>query len=98
MMVFAEIKHHETDLLAERSYRPDCWALSTELSGGITQAQQTVYRAAMDIRERILIQTNMVLRPDVLPFLFVHGLSHCGALAHAQRRSWWLAHGKIEFI
>jgi hypothetical protein len=54
-MVFAEIKHHKTDLLDKRSspYRPDCWALSTELSGGITQVQQTVYRASMEIRERI---------------------------------------------
>ena len=53
MMVFAEIKHHETALLADKPYRSDCWALSTELSGGITQAQQTVYKAAMDISERI---------------------------------------------
>jgi hypothetical protein len=53
MMVFAEIKHHETALLASRPYRPDVWALSSELSGGITQVQQTVYRAAMEIRERI---------------------------------------------
>jgi Shedu protein SduA, C-terminal len=53
MMVFAEIKHHETALLADRPYRPDCWALSTELSGGVAQVQQTVYRASMDIRERV---------------------------------------------
>jgi len=53
MMVFAEIKHHETDLLADSAYRPDCWALSSDLSGGVTQVQQTVYRASLDIRERI---------------------------------------------
>jgi Domain of unknown function (DUF4263) len=53
MMVFAEIKHHETELLADRPYRPDCWALSSELSGGVTQVQQTVYRASMDISERL---------------------------------------------
>jgi hypothetical protein len=46
-MVFAEIKHHETQLLLGNSpYRPACWAVSDELSGGVTQIQQTVYRAA----------------------------------------------------
>lgn len=53
MMVFAEIKHHETDLLTKRPYRPECWAVSSELSGGVVQVQQTVYRASMDIRERL---------------------------------------------
>jgi hypothetical protein len=53
MMVFVEIKHHETELLADKPYRPDCWALSSELSGGVAQVQQTVYRASMDIRERV---------------------------------------------
>lgn len=53
MMVFAEIKHHETSLLADKPYRSGCWALSDELSGGITQVQQTVYRAASEIHERI---------------------------------------------
>jgi hypothetical protein len=54
-MVFAEIKHHETHLLHQvnTSYRPGCWAVSAELSGGVTQIQQTVYRAAMEIGERV---------------------------------------------
>ena len=52
-LVFAEIKHHETQLLTSGSYRPGCWGPSSELSGGVVQAQQTVYAAARDIGERL---------------------------------------------
>lgn len=52
-LVFAEIKHHRTPLLSAREYRPDCWAASTELGGGVTQAQQTVYNAVREIGERL---------------------------------------------
>lgn len=54
-MVFAEIKHHKTHLLHQVNtpYRPGCWAVSAELSGGVTQIQQTVYRAATEIGERV---------------------------------------------
>jgi hypothetical protein len=54
-MVFAEIKHHSTDLLekVKDPYRAECWAPSRELAGGVTQIQQTVHRATMDIRERL---------------------------------------------
>lgn len=41
-LVFAEIKHHETDLLAGTEYRSGCWAPSADLVGAVTQAQQTV--------------------------------------------------------
>jgi hypothetical protein len=41
-LVFAEIKHHETDLVANSEYRSGCWAPSAELVGAVTQAQQTV--------------------------------------------------------
>jgi hypothetical protein len=44
-MVFAEIKHHETQLVEATPYRPGCYSPSRELSGGVTQAQQTVFRA-----------------------------------------------------
>ena len=43
-MVFAEIKHHETELLGGE-YRPGCWEPSKELSAGVVQAQQTVHIA-----------------------------------------------------
>lgn len=52
-MVFAEIKHHETPLLEEREYRPGCWGASKELSGGVTQIQQTVYSAVGQIGDRL---------------------------------------------
>lgn len=44
-MVFAEIKHHDTPLLASGDYRSGCWPPSAELSGGIVQIQQTVQLA-----------------------------------------------------
>lgn len=48
-LVFAEIKHHRTTLLDEvKEHRPECWAPSNELAGGVTQIQQTVYLATRD--------------------------------------------------
>ena len=46
-MVFAEIKHHRTDLLKKVAYeyRSGCWAPSTEMAGGVAQAQGTVHQA-----------------------------------------------------
>jgi len=54
-MAFAEIKHHQTPLLAGTAivYRPDCWAPSSELTGGVVQVQQTVHRATRDISSRL---------------------------------------------
>ena len=59
-MVFAEIKHHETDLVERTTdpYRPDCWAPSKELSGGVTQIQQTVYLARETLTERKASEDN----------------------------------------
>ncbi|MFI9509899.1 Shedu immune nuclease family protein [Nocardia sp. NPDC052566] len=51
-LVFAEIKTHQTDLLG-KEYRSGCWAPSSELSGGVVQAQGTVHRAASEIGERL---------------------------------------------
>ncbi len=51
-LVFAEIKHHETSLLGVE-YRPGCWAPSTDLSGGVTQVQQTVFMAARQLGDRL---------------------------------------------
>lgn len=54
-MVFAEIKHDQTALLhrVQDPYRAECWAPSPELSGGVTQIQQTVYLAREDLDERV---------------------------------------------
>ncbi|MDT0351623.1 Shedu immune nuclease family protein [Pseudonocardia charpentierae] len=47
-LVFAEIKHHLTDLLGAE-YRTGCWAPSDELAGGVAQVQQTVHLASQQI-------------------------------------------------
>jgi bifunctional DNA-binding transcriptional regulator/antitoxin component of YhaV-PrlF toxin-antitoxin module len=51
-LVFAEIKHHEAPLLGAK-YRSEAWAVSPELAGGVSQLQQTVYRARHDIGKRL---------------------------------------------
>ncbi|MFF3571416.1 Shedu immune nuclease family protein [Nocardia jiangxiensis] len=51
-MVFAEIKTHRTPLLGPE-YRSGCWAPSSELAGGIAQAQCTVHEAIREIGDRL---------------------------------------------
>lgn len=49
-LCFVEIKTHKTPLLADgRSYRPDCWPISPELSGSLSQIQKTVQNAILHI-------------------------------------------------
>lgn len=52
-MVFAEIKHHRTELLRATDYRPGVWQISKELAGGISQSQITVHQAVAEMGERI---------------------------------------------
>jgi len=56
MLTFAEIKHHRTPLLHHEHYRVGCWGPSHELSGGVTQVQQTVQRALDTIHERLHVR------------------------------------------
>lgn len=56
-LVFAEIKHHETELL-RGEYRPGAWAPSPELSGGVAQVQQTIHLASRQIAEARLAETD----------------------------------------
>lgn len=51
--VLAEIKHHRANLLGNE-YRSGCYGPSTALSGAVVQAQQTAYRAATDLGERLV--------------------------------------------
>ncbi|MDP3811626.1 MAG: DUF4263 domain-containing protein [Hydrogenophaga sp.] len=44
-LCFAEIKKHTTPLLGPDSYRPGCWAPSSELAGAVAQVQTTVAAA-----------------------------------------------------
>lgn len=52
-LVFAEIKHHKTELLDKDYYRTGAWAPSSELSGGVVQIQQTVHLASRQIGDRL---------------------------------------------
>jgi len=45
-LCFVEIKHHRTELLGKQSYRPGCYAPSSELSGAVAQIQATVSYAS----------------------------------------------------
>lgn len=44
-LCFVEIKNHDTALLNSREYRADCWNISNELSGAVSQIQKTVQRS-----------------------------------------------------
>lgn len=48
-LVYAEVKHHMTDLLSRRQYRPGCWGPSEELAGAVTQVHQTLELARRQI-------------------------------------------------
>lgn len=52
-LCFAEIKTHETQLLAEKAYRSGCWSPAKDLSGGIAQVQGTVAEACQRIQSRL---------------------------------------------
>lgn len=47
-LVFAEIKHHRTDLLGDE-YRAGAYSPSKELAGAIVQVQQTVHLACLNL-------------------------------------------------
>lgn len=51
-MVFIELKTHQTKLLSTE-YRPGCWSISPEVSGGVAQLQGTVHRAVQQIGLRL---------------------------------------------
>ncbi|WP_218595196.1 Shedu immune nuclease family protein [Pseudonocardia oceani] len=54
-LVFAEIKHHKTGLLAGGSgdFRSGCWPPSAQCSGGVAQIQQTIALASQQIGEAL---------------------------------------------
>lgn len=51
-LCFVEVKTHETKLLKQQSYRSECWPISEELAGGVSQIQTTVQKAVMDIQPK----------------------------------------------
>jgi hypothetical protein len=52
-LCFVEIKRHDTKLLASKPYRPDTWAPSSELCGGVAQLQATVQGALEETGRKI---------------------------------------------
>jgi Domain of unknown function (DUF4263) len=52
-LCFVEIKTHLTELAKSTTYRPGCWAPSSELSGGVAQVQCTVEKTVRRLTEKI---------------------------------------------
>jgi hypothetical protein len=80
-MVFAEIKHHRTDLIGGE-HRAGCWRPAKELTEAVVQAQQTVHLACRDLDEYLQDRTGdgellgsgtFLLRPK--SFLVIGSLS-----------------------
>lgn len=51
-LCFLEIKTHETKLLHDKPYRSECWQISSDLAGSISQIQKTVQKALINIRTK----------------------------------------------
>jgi hypothetical protein len=52
-LCFVENKRHDTPLLGANKYRPDVWAPSHELAGGVSQLQATTHAAIQTIGDRL---------------------------------------------
>ena len=51
-LLFAEIKHHETDLVKKTAYRePDVYQASNELSGAVSQLQKSTHKAIKQLQD-----------------------------------------------
>jgi len=57
-LCFVEIKTHNTSLLSERPYRRECWRISDELAGSISQIQKTVQKAIKNIQTKHDVETD----------------------------------------
>jgi len=90
-LCFVELKRHDTPLLAGKAYRPECWPISSELTGAIAQIQKSIQKASDQIRNRIEItdkdgeltsESAFAFRPkayivigDLSEFLGKHGVN-----------------------
>ncbi len=52
-LCLVELKTHETPLLAQSPYRPECWRVSSDVAGAVAQIQKTVHKAARTIRDEL---------------------------------------------
>jgi len=57
-LCFIEIKTHNTELLYKKAYRKGCWSISNELSGAVSQIQNTVSLATHKIYDKIQLKDN----------------------------------------
>lgn len=57
-LCFVEIKTHKTPLLHDKPYRPECWRISSQLGGSVSQIQKTVQKATNDIQTKIDFTTS----------------------------------------
>ncbi len=57
-LCFCEIKTHTTNLLKKikTSYRPEVWAVSDELAGGVAQIQKTVQKSIENIKTKTQVK------------------------------------------
>jgi len=49
---FVEIKKHNTQLLEKEQYRPECYSVSKEVSGGISQIQKSIQKSLSSLKEK----------------------------------------------
>jgi len=56
-LCFVEIKTHSTPLLKKQSYRSECWPVSDDLAGSVSQIQKTVQKAIKEINTKIELTT-----------------------------------------
>jgi hypothetical protein len=58
-LCFVEIKRHDTPLLGSSEYRPNTWAPSGELAGGVAQVQTTVHAAIETLGQKLMPVNNI---------------------------------------
>jgi hypothetical protein len=49
---FVEIKKHNTQLLEKEQYRPECYSVSKEVSGGVSQIQKSIQKSLLSLKEK----------------------------------------------
>lgn len=70
-LCFVEIKTHKTPLIDQsKAYRPECWRISGELAGSISQIQKTTQKALQDIKTKLEIVNSEGLPTGENMFLY----------------------------
>jgi hypothetical protein len=69
-LCFIEIKTHATALLSKEPYRAECWRISDELAGSVSQVQKTVQKAIKTIQTKIEIESKYGEPTGEVAFLY----------------------------